>query len=151
MVGGCVHYKHSTLFPKLCIYSITIWITEKHCIAIWAKNTISSSGGRKQKIHRLHYKRYAIVCPPFCFFNPPFCKPSVLWSRKHLFATYPAPYGCRLSTLTPPFSKHYNRIHYWVGPLPHIIQFLYQLNYSYQSQEANINSKINKIAFSLYT
>lgn len=67
-------------------------LSKKHHFKLWGEET---------KIHRLQYQRYATVCPPFCFFNPPFCKPSVLWSRKHLFATYPAPYGRRLSTLTP--------------------------------------------------
>jgi len=65
----------------------------KHCIGIWAKNTFSSSGGRKKKYSQATLPKICYFCSPFCFFNPPFCKPSVLRSRKHLFATYPAPNG----------------------------------------------------------
>ena len=88
MSKTCIHY-----------YNVNYW---KHCIGIWAKNTFSSSGGRKKKKNsHATLPKICYFCLPFCFFNPPFCKPSVLLSRKHLFATYPAPYGHWLSTLTP--------------------------------------------------
>jgi len=119
-------------------------LSKKHLFKLW---------GEEKKYSQATLPKICYFCPPFCFFNPPFCKPSVLQSKKHLFATYPAPNGHWMSTLTP--FQHTLSYSLLSWPLAsHLypnFSLLYQLNYSYQSQEANINSKNNKIVFSLYT
>ena len=120
---GCVHYKQNTLCPKLCIhhYNVNYWNT---ALEFEQKTPFQALGGGKKNIHRLHYQRYAIFVHHFVSsthhsVNHQSSDPESTCLRhiQHLMGT-----GWAHS---PPSSKHYNHIHCWVGPLPHIYTLIF--------------------------